>query len=61
MSGQINKQPEEWSVKGNIAPEELSNPTSNDVFELHNCSITLLTPVIVEGRSLTPLQINSSF
>lgn len=50
-----------WSVKGNIAPEELSNPPSSEVFDLHNCSITLLTPVIVEGSSLTPLRINSSF
>jgi hypothetical protein len=61
MSGQINKQPEEWSVKGNIAPEELSNAPSSEVFDLHNCSITLLTPVTVEGRILTPLRINSSF
>jgi hypothetical protein len=56
MSGQINENPNQFSVKGNIAPVELSKPTSTTVFNANHCTLSLKQVVILDGNSLTPIR-----
>jgi len=61
MSEQVNRSPTAWSVKGNIAPEEVSDPSVVDVFTTHNCTLTLGESVLIDGNLLTPVKATPDF
>jgi hypothetical protein len=61
MDGQFKKTPIKWSVKGNIAPGEVSNPPNLTPFTFHNCTGTLETGVTVEGKLLKPIKTTPAF
>ena len=56
MSGQVNRNPTAWSVKGNIAPEEVSAPSVVDVFTVSNCTVELESAVPIDGNLLIPVK-----
>lgn len=57
MSGTITNNPTTWSVEGNIISNYIGNPTSTTPFTPINCSLTLLTPVTIDGNILIPLKV----
>lgn len=61
MSGQVNRNPTAWSVIGNIAPVEVSNPTVTDVFTTHNCTVELESATTVDGHLLIPVKSTTDF
>lgn len=61
MSGTDTKTPVTWKVIGNIAPVEVSEPSTTDVFTVTNCTLTLETGVLVDGNLLIPVKSTTSF
>jgi hypothetical protein len=61
MSGQVNRSPTSWGVIGNIAPIELSYPTSTAVYSATDSTLTLETAVSIDGFLLKPLKIEQDF
>lgn len=56
MSEQVNRNPTGWSVRGNIAPGEVSAPTVVDVFTVSNCTVELESATTVDGNLLIPVK-----
>lgn len=53
--------PDGWSVKGNIAPDEVSNPSNLTPFSFENCIGTLEPGVVIEGKLIKPIKTTPSF
>lgn len=56
MSETKTVHPTEWGVVGNIAPIEVSEPDTGDVFTANNCTITVESAVNVDGNMLKPIR-----
>lgn len=56
MDGQINKIPEDWKVKGNMAPRNVSSPTSTSVFTTHNVALAIGDEVMIDGIGFVPVR-----
>lgn len=56
MAGQSKVNMVGWSVKGNVAPTQLSKPTTTNVYTPTNTTLTLLTGVVVDGFVLNPVR-----
>jgi len=56
MSGQVNRSPVGFSVIGNMAPEEVSAPSTVAVFTANNCTLTLESAVNIDGHLLVPVK-----
>lgn len=50
------KNPDTWNVRGNIAPKEVSAPSSTTVFTPTNTSLTIEDSVIIDGNRLIPVK-----
>lgn len=53
--------PDGWSVIGNLVPKECSAPVTEDVFDAHNCTLTLEDVVIIDGHPLIPVKVTPSW
>ena len=56
MSGQVKGTINKWNVKGNIAPEEVSNPSSVSVFSTENCQLSLESVINIDGHLIRPVK-----
>ncbi|AIS32490.1 hypothetical protein BRM9_1679 [Methanobacterium formicicum] len=61
MSGQIERNPIKWHVKGNIAPQEVSNPTNEGVFTKNNCTLIVESAVVIDGNLIKPIKSTPNF
>lgn len=61
MSGTVTYNPTAWTVIGNIINTEIGEPESTTPFTPSNCSLTLGDPVLIDGHTLTPLQVTSDW
>ena len=61
MSGSNSQNPNKWSVRGNLVPEEVSEPTTVDVFFKNNCILALEPAVVVDGNLLIPVKSTPSW
>lgn len=50
-----------WGVIGNIAPIEVSEPQTVDVFTANNCALSLESVVVVDGNLLIPVKATAAW
>lgn len=61
MSGQKTVQPNNFKVKGNMAPGELSNPQSITPYTTINTVVTLQVEVEIDGFTLVPVKMVADY
>lgn len=61
MSETKTVHPTGWGVVGNIAPLEVSEPDTGDVFTANNCTLTVESAVIVDGVLIKPVKSTTDF
>lgn len=52
----IQKSPYKWSVRGNVAPNELSDVSTTSVYHPSHSTLAIETVVIIDGKLLTPVK-----
>ena len=57
MSGTVEQNPTTWGLDGNMLSTDIGEPSSTTAFTPSNCALTVLTPVLIGGNTLTPIQI----
>ena len=61
MNDNIPLSPTEWSVVGNLIPDEISNPASVNIYTKMECTLEIEPAVVVDGKLLNPIKSTPSF